>query len=105
MSRETHYREKALESLLSQPKVGFSLDELDGLTDFLRSKGCALLIKGYAGAGKTTLAAELLYHYGKGAYVSSRVSETKIQTQLPLFKEIKRNQDFADVRLGNASTI
>lgn len=108
MTHKTNFKENGIEMPLSQPEVRFSLDELDGLSEFLRSKGCTLLIKGYAGTGKTTLAAELLRHFGKNgktAYVSSRVSEAKIQTQLPLFSEINREGDFADVRLGNASTI
>ena len=89
---------------------GFSA--FDGLAAFLSRQGNTLLIKGYAGAGKTTLALELLAGFGRkgdGVYVSSRVSQRKLQEELPWDRfngGRKRGKgDFADLRLGSSSTL
>lgn len=81
---------------------------MDGLTTFLTKEGNTLLIKGYAGAGKTTLALSLLGELapnGRGVYVSSRVSQSKVHRELPWAEfgsggkaSMKR---FEDVRLGS----
>ncbi|MDG6939180.1 MAG: hypothetical protein JRN39_02105 [Nitrososphaerota archaeon] len=81
--------------LRTRPELG----GLDGLDRFLRFKGSTLLIKGYAGAGKTTLATLLLERFGGGVYVSSRVSEDKVHAQLPLMKQMMPGPEFVDVRL------
>src|SRR5579864_6037235 len=44
------------------------------LRSLLSTKVRTLLIKGEPGTGKTTLAIELLREFGRGVYVSSRVS-------------------------------
>jgi KaiC/GvpD/RAD55 family RecA-like ATPase len=84
---------------------GFSA--LDGLAAFLEQEGNTLLIKGHAGAGKTTLALQLLAQLspkGAGVYVSSRVSQGKVQRELP-WAEFARNRGsrrrFEDLRLGS----
>lgn len=85
--------------------------EINGLGKFLAARGTTLLIKGYAGAGKTTLALQLLRALapnGSGAYISSRVSELKLSRQLPgLAGPPKgvRSYGFHDVRLGTGSTV
>lgn len=76
-----------------------------------------ILIKGNPGTGKTTLSLELMRRLGGGLYVSTRVSEFKLLSQLPhygkLFKEGLGEQlivgsstltevksSFADIRLA-----
>ena len=84
------------------------------ISEFLETGSCTLLIKGYAGAGKTTLALQLLGNLsntGEGEYVSSRVSESKLLQQLPWFegarrtKEAKERTEFNDSRLGTAESV
>lgn len=84
---------------------------LDGLGSFLSRQGNTLLIKGDAGAGKTTLALQLLSELapaGDGVYVSSRVSRQKLQDELPWTKFNDRNEPgtggFVDLRLGSSAT-
>ena len=92
---------------VGRPPWGRHFTALDGLATFLRQEGNTLLIKGYAGAGKTTLALQLLSQLSRkesGVYVSSRVSKVKVQKELPWteFREKgKRGADgFEDLRLG-----
>jgi KaiC/GvpD/RAD55 family RecA-like ATPase len=91
------------------PDANFS--SLNGLAKFLRLRGNTLLIKGYAGAGKTTLALQLmkgLAPNGGGVYVSSRVSEEKIHHELPWLtlksEGRKKGGSFRDLRLGSAAS-
>ena len=94
------------------------LDTMGGLykdaVEFLAAGGGTLLIKGYAGAGKTTVALRLLERFSKGGdgeYISSRVSESKLLQQLPWFEAIEgqtRKKDktrFVDTRLGTAESV
>ena len=83
----------------------------DGLESFLSHQGSTLLIKGYAGAGKTTLALQLLTELaprGEGVYVSSRVSERKLNEELPWTrfgdKKGAGTGAFEDLRLGSSET-
>jgi KaiC/GvpD/RAD55 family RecA-like ATPase len=91
----------------------------DGLYEFLKSKG-HVLIKGDPGTGKTTLALELLRMLGvggKGVYLSTRVSPSKLYVQFPWLEEIVKPEHlvsttyapdeikFDDVRLGDAKYI
>lgn len=84
------------------------------LTDFMAAGSWTMLIKGYAGAGKTTLAlglVEMLSKEGECEYISSRVSESKLLQQLPWFEGVRRktkNRDkteFVDTRLGTAGSV
>ena len=83
-------------------------DELtiDGIGSFLEKKGHTLLIKGYAGAGKTTLALQLLKRLGgeKGVYISSRVSPKKLQQQIPWVGDSPKSE-MVDVRVGLAASV
>jgi KaiC/GvpD/RAD55 family RecA-like ATPase len=78
---------------------------------FLAKGSCTLLIKGYAGAGKTTLALQLLEALSKdgdAVYISSRVSESKLLRQLPWFQGTKKTRmktEFVDTRLGTAESV
>ena len=66
---------------ISELDIEANLRYLDGLARFLTLKGNTLLIKGYAGAGKTTLSLQLLRQLardGSGVYISSRVSQDKV---------------------------
>ncbi len=57
-------------------------------TDFFRWKPTSLLIRGEPGAGKTTLALELLNytkHIYRGYYISTRVSYNKLLEQFRFF--------------------
>lgn len=72
----------------------------------MRQEGNTLLIKGYAGAGKTTLALQLLGELapkGRGIYLSSRVSQNKVQREFPLteFGSGAGSELFEDLRLGS----
>jgi len=88
-----------------------NLRYLDGLAKFLSLKGNTLLIKGYAGAGKTTLSLQLLQQLAKdgtGLYISSRVSEEKVGGHLPWVKNGRvsgQRYKFMDIRLGTASSV
>jgi KaiC/GvpD/RAD55 family RecA-like ATPase len=53
------------------------------LEEFLNPSVSTLLIKGAPGAGKSTLALELLRLNGKGTYVSTRVSNENLASQNP----------------------
>ena len=85
------------------------------LKHLLNSSIIAILIKGPPGAGKTTLAFELLRIHGRGIYVSTRVSEEKLERQYPHVKEliekgklievtpeVKEGTKFEDLRFGKA---
>lgn len=71
----------------------------------------AVVIKGLPGAGKTTLAIELLKKAGGGLYVSTRVSEAKLVEQHPHVKPLVAAGVEAhalrveDLRLGTASEV
>ncbi len=88
------------------------------LEHLLNPNVTAILVKGLPGAGKTTLALELLRIHGKGLYVSTRVSEEKLEQQYPYVKEliekgklievapeIKEGARFEDLRFGRAVDI
>ncbi|MDG6908199.1 MAG: DUF2075 domain-containing protein, partial [Nitrososphaerota archaeon] len=75
-----------------------------------------MLVKGEPGTGKTILAFELLRRYGKGVYLSSRVSEEKTLEHYPevraLLKEGKvtvarqgQRAKFEDARLADATIV
>ena len=83
---------------------------------FFNKKPTSLLIRGLPGAGKTTLALELLRlvkdRY-KGLYISTRVSLNRLQQHFPWIKDIVREDDLfssssidkpeaADMRLSTA---
>ena len=94
------------------PPVAIPIEGFDSVTRFLAAKGNTLLIKGYAGAGKTTLALRLLAELskrGEGAYISSRVSEGKLLQQLPWLAEFQRKtkekSKFIDIRLGTVEAV
>ena len=78
-----------------------------GLKQFMQGPIRALLIKGLAGTGKTTVALEILKAAGKGkgAYVSSRVPKELLETHIPARKETLHNQEFLDIRLEDASSV
>lgn len=80
---------------------------LDGLGRFLEKTGHTLLIKGYAGAGKTTLALQLLERLAgdRGIYISSRVSPGKLRDQIPWVGEALSGAKMVDVRVGLASSV
>ncbi len=83
------------------------ITRLDGLAHFLRVKGHTLLIKGEPGCGKTTLALRILeeFGYGNGIYISSRVSETKLYTQISYAGKLLSGGKFVDVRLDTLESI
>jgi len=80
---------------------------------FLTAGGTTLLIKGYAGSGKTTLALQLLSQLSEGdngVYISSRVSESKLMQQLPWLAGVMKSKskgqtEFIDIRLGTAESV
>jgi len=83
------------------------ITRLDGLAHFLRVKGHTLLIKGEPGCGKTTLALRIMEEFGdgNGIYISSRVSETKLYTQISYADKILSGGKFVDVRLNTLESI
>jgi len=95
------------------PRIDESLNLhfLDGLARFLGVKGNTLLIKGYAGAGKTTLAVQLLQGLSGeegGLYISSRVSQDKVSRYLPIVGDqmiSDKKIRFLDIRMGTSSSI
>ena len=93
------------------PPSAITTESPISIAKFLAVEGSTLLIKGYAGAGKTTLALQLfaqLSKGGKGVYISSRVSESKLLQQLPWVEGIRskeKKNDFIDIRLGTAESV
>jgi len=83
------------------------ITRLDGLVHFLRVKGHTLLIKGEPGCGKTTLALRIMEEFGdgNGIYISSRVSETKLYTQISYADKLLSGGKFVDVRLDTLESI
>jgi KaiC/GvpD/RAD55 family RecA-like ATPase len=83
------------------------ITRLDGLAHFLRVKGHTLLIKGEPGCGKTTLALRIMEEFGdgNGIYISSRVSETKLHTQISYADKLLSGGKFVDVRLDTLESI
>lgn len=83
------------------------MTRLDGLAHFLRVKGHTLLIKGEPGCGKTTLALRIMEEFGdgNGIYISSRVSETKLYTQISYADKLLSGGKFVDVRLDTLESI
>lgn len=86
------------------------------LEHLLNPNVIAILVKGLPGAGKTTLALELLHMHGKGLYVSTRVSEEKLEQQYPHVKGLiekgklievapEKGAKFEDLRFGRAVDI
>jgi KaiC/GvpD/RAD55 family RecA-like ATPase len=64
-----------------------------------------VLIKGEPGAGKTTIAAELIKNYGNALYVSTRVSEKLTMTQQPVLSELLRKGRVSELDLGNSHKV
>jgi KaiC/GvpD/RAD55 family RecA-like ATPase len=63
--------------------------ESDGiLKPLLKSQVKSILLKGEPGTGKTTLALELLRIYGKGIYVSTRLSQGQSKDHHPELNEL-----------------
>ena len=93
------------------PPSAITTENPISITKFLAVEGSTLLVKGYAGAGKTTLALQLLAQLskgGKGVYISSRVSESKLLRQLPWVEGIRskeKKNEFIDIRLGTAESV
>ncbi|MEM3655111.1 MAG: gas vesicle protein GvpD P-loop domain-containing protein [Thermoprotei archaeon] len=89
------------------PSAHIPITRLDGLSHFLRIKGHTLLIKGEPGCGKTTLALRIMEEFGEsnGIYISSRVSETKLYTQISYADKILSGGKFFDVRLDTLESI
>ncbi|MCL5066777.1 MAG: AAA family ATPase [Thaumarchaeota archaeon] len=85
----------------------FLTKSLDGIAKFLELSGHTLLIKGAPGAGKTTLALQLLKYFGEnnGVYISSRESNEKIASEIPWTKKGLKLSDFKDLRLSSASKV
>lgn len=83
------------------------ITKLDGLAQFLRLRGHTLLIKGEPGSGKTTLAFRIMQDFGeaKSIYISSRVSESKLYTQIYYAERLLSRGEFMDVRLDTLESI
>ena len=124
MAGNNKSRTKRSASLLVNTSISLPPPALDfdGLAKFLNTKGSSLLVKGYPGTGKTTLALQLITQLGggNGVYISSRVSEEKISRQIPWLgrierrpgearggskKELGAQERFVDVRLGTSQSI
>jgi KaiC/GvpD/RAD55 family RecA-like ATPase len=70
------------------------------LKSLLSSKIRTLLIKGEPGAGKTTLALELLAGFGSGVYVSSRVSQDMLMEQNPQLRDLAKRGLISSVSMS-----
>jgi KaiC/GvpD/RAD55 family RecA-like ATPase len=96
---------------LPLPPSAITTESPISIAKFLAVEGSTLLVKGYAGAGKTTLALQLLAQLSKGSkgvYISSRVSERKVAQQLPWVEGIRskeKKNEFIDIRLGTAESV
>jgi KaiC/GvpD/RAD55 family RecA-like ATPase len=95
---------------------------LDLFKEFFRWKPTSLLIRGEPGAGKSTLALELLDYVKdsyKGYYISTRVSHKRLLEQFPWCKDLIKEEEvlsmfgnngngsapLIDARLGTISTV
>lgn len=82
--------------LLSKSLIGGG--EALSLNSLLKSSIRGILIKGEPGVGKTTFAIELLKCYGKGVYLSTRVSEEKISEQYPSIRKLIEEEKVLEVK-------
>lgn len=74
------------------------------LDRFLRTKPTSLLIRGPPGAGKTTLALELLKASNRaGYYISTRVSLKKIKEQFPWIADLLKDEYIVNSKDYNAN--
>src|SRR5487761_2595 len=73
------------------------------LKPLLKPQVRAILIKGEPGTGKTTIALELLRLYGKGIYVSTRVSEEQSNEHHPELNSLFRKGEVLEINGDQAS--
>lgn len=96
-------------------KLKLHTAQLD-LESFLKPEVRTVLVKGEPGTGKTLLGLELLRRYGRGVYLSSRVSQEGILDQYPDLKKLfrqgkikvrgpKARAKFHDMRFADAVTM
>lgn len=84
-------------SLLSGKVTPSSLETMQLLKPLLADQISSILIKGEPGTGKTTLAFELLSMYGKGIYVSTRVSEERSAQHNPILASLYKSGKIFEV--------
>ncbi|MDH2901657.1 MAG: ATPase domain-containing protein [archaeon] len=101
---------------LASPHLTSQAADVD-LESFLNPEIRTILVKGEPGTGKTLLGLELLRRYGRGVYLSSRVSEQGIFDHYPELKTLFRrgrikvagpkaaSAKFEDVRLADTATM
>lgn len=92
------------------PDLDAGPDSDEMLKPLLKSQVKSILLKGEPGTGKTTLALELLRIYGKGIYVSTRLSQEQSKDHHPelnaLFdsgEAIEINPQDYDLKRGSSS--
>src|SRR5580700_4012475 len=87
--------------------AGARIPTLLGLKQVMNGPINTVLIKGLAGTGKTTVALEILKAAGpgRGAYISSRVPKSLLETHIPAMRETIEGQEFLDIRLEDATSV
>src|ERR1700730_16140040 len=88
---------------LTDDKAEISSSKKALMRSLLSAKVRTLLIKGEPGTGKTTLALELLREFGRGVYVSSRVSGDMLLEQNRQMSKLVEQGFVTSLSVGEAS--
>jgi KaiC/GvpD/RAD55 family RecA-like ATPase len=87
-SQQAEKMNVAYQQLADDRGTSESISPKQLMQELLGSKVRFVLIKGEPGAGKTTLALELMKNYGGGVYISTRVSKELALAQQPVINEL-----------------
>src|SRR5579884_1358353 len=87
-SQQAEKMNVAYQQLADDRGTSESISPKQLMQELLGSKVRFVLIKGEPGAGKTTLALELMKNYGGGVYISTRVSKELTLAQQPVINEL-----------------
>ncbi|MHA1729674.1 MAG: RAD55 family ATPase [Promethearchaeota archaeon] len=80
--------------LINAQRFSINIEEIQSM--LMEPFGFTLLIKGPAGAGKTTLALEILKSHSEGIFVSTRITPISLYTQFPWVEDYIKPENILD---------